>query len=66
MVILEYRLSIAGNTNVKTEANYVAAVFDIAWVFIDENSALKPNNLLNTILCRSLSPKLLVKLILCW
>lgn len=41
MVIPEYKLSIAVNTNVKTEANYAAVAFDIAKVFIDELEKLK-------------------------
>lgn len=41
MVIPEYKLSIAVNTNVKTEANFAAVAFDIAKVFIDELDKLK-------------------------
>nr|WP_315481865.1 serine hydrolase domain-containing protein [uncultured Undibacterium sp.] len=41
MVIPEYKLSIAVNTNVKTEAKYAAVAFDIARVFIDELEKLK-------------------------
>lgn len=41
MVIPEYKLSIAINTNVKTEAKYAAVAFDIARVFIDELEKLK-------------------------
>lgn len=41
MVIPEYKLSVAVNTNVKTEANFGAVAFDIAKVFIDELDKLK-------------------------
>ncbi len=41
MVIPEYKLSIAVNTNVKTKAKFGAVAFDIARVFIDELEKLK-------------------------
>ncbi len=41
MVIPAYKLSVAVNTNVKTEANFAAVAFDIAKVFIDELEKLK-------------------------
>lgn len=41
MVIPEYKLSVAVNTNVKTEANFGAVAFKIAKVFVDELDKLK-------------------------